>query len=594
MTKTMVLIGNPNCGKTTLFNALTGDSKTVGNWAGVTVMAEAGRFSYLGEEFLLVDLPGLYSLDTPSQEQQAVTSFLHTQRPDLIVNVVDATNLERQLYLTTQIMEQDIPVLVALNMADELVKRGISVDEKKLTALLHLPCVKISAARGKGLSHLMRRTMQAPEIPRPSQAFFDGKARYAWIQETVPQVLRQARGGGSFSGQLDAVLCHRFWAFPIFIVILFAMFYLCFGPLGRFLQSIFQFFFFSVLPRQLDALLSLLDAGPVLRSLLLDGVLCGLGSVMVFLPQLTLLFSVMAFLEYSGYMARAAFITDRLMGELGLSGMSFIPMLLGFGCSVPAILSCRLLENRRERLLTMLMIPFMSCSAKLPVYALLGAAFFGEKAPWVLGGLYLLGISAAILTAFLFRPWLAQRKQSFFLMEMPPYRRPVWSCIWRVANKRVWDFLSRAGTVILCASCVVWFLGYFDPSLHVVADAESSVLAWLGRAIAPFFAPLGLADWRLIAALLSGLVAKEAVVSTLSVLLAGTQGLAQAFYGMLDFPAVFALLTFVLLYTPCVATLSAVGRESGSKYFAFGMAGYQLALAYVISFVIYRIILCVD
>lgn len=648
----IALLGNPNCGKTTLFNELTGDNKTVGNWTGVTVTLEIGHFHYNEQAFDVVDLPGIYSLFTHSPEQITACEYLVNYHPDVLVNIVDSTNLERNLYLTTQLVETGVPVVVALNMEDELLRQGLSLDAKALSEQLGVPCVKISATRRRGIDKLMQTVMDvalhpyrgrpaklaefySPEVrqkidetltliepsvipshlnlrwaalqmleehwPGPMPAAVIGcgddwelkvgEERYAYIRQIVGRVLKKSPlvKRHEFTRKLDRVLCHPLLALPIFVLVMLLIFFFSFGQPGGLITGWFEVFLNEILPRAIAALLAAVQAGPVISSLVLDGIIAGVGGVLVFLPQLMLLFFFLALLEYSGYMARAAFLTDKLLSRFGLSGMSFIPMVLGFGCTVPAIMGCRALENKRERLLTMSVVPFMSCSARMPVYGLFAAAFFAADKWLVISSLYLLGIVVALGTAVILSPMIMKKERPLFLMEMPPYRKPVWHCVWRTLWMRTWDFISRAGSIILIASVIVWFLSNFNLRLQLVADTSTSILSQLGVLIAPLLAPLGLGQWQIAVALLTGFMAKEAVVSTLAVLLAGSGGLELALSALISPAAAYALLVFVLLYTPCVATLAAVRRESSSTGFTLRMIAYQLIVAWLVAFIAYQV-----
>jgi len=618
----MALVGNPNSGKTSLFNELTGDSRSVGNWAGVTVQLEKGRFYYQDQEVELIDLPGLYSLHTPSPEQRAVGEYLEKSVPDVLINVVDSTNLERNLYLTTQLAETGLPLVVALNMEDELKKQGVRLDAGALSSLLGVPCVQISATRRTGLERLLKTALNmalhpylgrgeqlarlyAPELRQYMEQSRAGgfrdktgdwerrlsAERYRVIGKILPQVTQASSYGkaGGLTERLDRLLCHRLWAFPLFILAMLLMLYISFGPLGSAMMRACADFIQGLLPAAMAGWLSRAGAGPLVSGLIVDGVIRGVGAVLVFLPQLMLLFFFLALLEASGYMARAAFITDKALARLGLSGMSFIPMMLGFGCSVPAMVSCRLLENQGQRRLTMLMIPFMSCSARMPVYALIASVFFDQHKWLVISCLYLLGVLAAILTARFLGPQVLGRERSFFIMEMPPYRKPAWHAVWQSVWLRSWDFISRAGSALLIASVAVWFLSNIGSGLHLAAGPEGSVLYRLGAWIAPLFAPLGFGYWQLAVALLTGFLYKEAVVSTLSVLYSSLT--AAALPELLSPAGALAFLVFVLLYTPCIATLTTVRRESGSWPLTLWMLVYQIAVAWLLSFFSYRIIL---
>ncbi len=621
MTVALALIGNPNSGKTSLFNALTGDNRTVGNWAGVTVRLEQGSFIYENQAMELIDLPGIYSLATPAPEQKAVAGYLQNHQPDVLINVVDSTNLARNLYLTSQLAEAGLPLVVALNMEDELKRQGLALDAKALSRLLGLPCVKISAARGSGLQLLLKTALQvakqpylgqgaglaplySPELrqfvslPPTGQAALGGNdwqrrlsaERYRAIGQIIPQVLKKApyARAAAWGQRLDKVLCHRVLAFPIFLLMMLLVFYLSFGPLGSGALSLSAQLLQRLLPEALAAGLSRAGAGPLLSGLLVDGLIRGAGAVLVFLPQLMLLFLFLALLEASGYLARAAFITDKALSRLGLSGMSFIPLMLGFGCTVPAMLSCRLLENRGQQRLTMLILPFMSCSARLPVYAMIAGAFFPDRKWLVISSLYLLGILAAILTALLFRPFLLRQEQAFFALELPPYRKPAWRAPWRSVWRRSWDFITHAGSVLLLASLIVWLLSNFGPDLRPVAGQQDSLLFTLGQWLTPLFAPLGFGRWQLSVALLSGFFSKESVVSTLSVLYSALTDLALP--TLISPAGAGAFLVFVLLYTPCLATVATARRESGSWRFTLLLMAYQFAAAWVISFFTFRLL----
>ena len=647
------LFGNPNCGKTTLFNELTGGNRSVGNWTGTTVTLDIGHFHYKKQAIDLVDIPGIYSLFTHTPEQLTGCEYLLNYHPDVLLNVVDSTNLERNLYLTTQLIESGIPVVVALNMHDAMQEQGLFVDAKKLSELLGTPCVKISAAKGYGIEKLLETIMAvvknpslcdsdrivnqfSPEIREkleqivaqiddesvpehidrhwvgiqmmkehwqgelPEELRGQGDAwetaiseeRYRIIGQIVDQVIKVSPliRRRQLSEKIDAVVCNRYLALPIFCLVMFLIFYLAFGPLGNALNNAFEYLFNDLIAGWVSAGLTAAGAGSFLSGLIIDGIIGGVGAVMVFLPQLAILFLCLALLEFSGYMARAAFITDKLLSKFGLSGMSFIPMILGFGCSVPAIMACRALDNKKERLLTMMIIPFFSCSARMPVYAVFAAAFFADMQYLVIFSLYFLGILVALLTSVILRPKIMQKEKPVFLMEMPPYRKPVWHCIWSSVWVRVWDFISRAGTIILLASVVVWLLSNVNISFQMVGT-DASILSTIGKFIAPIFSPMGFGFWQIAVALITGFMAKEAVISTLGVLYASAAVPLSAVLTSLISPAsAFALMVFVLLYTPCVATLTAMRRESGSAKYTLFMMLYQLGVAWLVSFIIYHLI----
>ncbi len=646
----VALLGNPNCGKTTLFNELTGDNKTVGNWTGVTVTLEIGHFHYDNNYIDIIDLPGIYSLFTHSPEQITVCEYFLNYHPDVIINVVDSTNLERNLYLTTQLIDTGVPVVVALNMGDELANQGLTLDAEYLSEELGVPCIRISATQRTGIKRLMEKVVEVSKNPalvdknklasrfspdlnktiNDTAAALDasmipehinprwlalqklmehwphnadtisegtgdrwemliGRERYMIIADIIAHTLKKSPyvNRHKTSKKLDSILCNRYLALPIFALIMLAVFYFAFGPVGNFLCDLLKIFLAGWLPRTVDALLISAGAVDGLRSLIVEGVIGGVGGVMVFVPQLAILFFCLAILEYSGYMSRAAFMTDRLLSGFGLSGMSFIPMILGFGCSVPAIMSCRVLENKRERLLTMAVVPFMSCGAKMPVYALFVAVFFAAHQGLIIFGLYALGIIIGLITATLLKPLIMKKERTVFLMEMPPYRKPVWHCVFRTVWSRLWDFISRAGSIILLASVIIWFFSHFSWHLYLVNESNSMLQA-IGVFLVPLFKPLGIDHWQLIVALMTGFMAKEAVVSTLSVLY-GAKLLAGSLTAIISPAAALAFLVFVLLYTPCIATIAAIRRESRSLKFAFGVIIYQLLVAWCVSFIAYNI-----
>jgi ferrous iron transport protein B len=622
----IALFGNPNSGKTTLFNELTGGSLSVGNWTGTTVNVETGHFRYKNQEADILDLPGVYSLLTASPEQMAGCLYLRQTPPDVIVNIVDATNLERNLYLTTQLVETGLPVVVALNMNDELQAQGVIIDTKLLSGLLGVPCVKISSTTGQGLRKLLDSVLEAAgqernqdEVKRfiapdgrdmlekaaevcdqPAQPIgatltlktAAAEERYQAVTNIVAQVrnFSPLARWRRLSKKIDAVVCHRVLALPIFFAVMFFIFFLSFGPVGNVVYRGFDYLFRDVFATTVSQWLAAGQVGPVLSGLIVDGIIRGVGAVMAFLPQLAILFFCLALLEFSGYIARAAFITDKFLAHFGLSGMSFIPMILGFGCSVPAIMACRSLHHRGERLLTMMIIPFISCSARMTVFALLAATFFNEQRFLVIFLLYVLGVVMAFITSLILSPFLLKGHRPAFLMEMPPYRKPVWHCVWRSVWVWVWDFLSHAGTVILIAAVAVWFLSNFNASWQMV-DSSNSLLGNIGRGMAPLFAPLGFGYWQIVVALILGFMSKEAVISTLAVLYAGTATLSAALATVISPLAAFALMVFILLYTPCIATLTAMHRESGSWGYTLLMMIYQFGVAWLASFLIYHFLL---
>ena len=709
MNMTIALAGNPNSGKTTLFNALTGSNQYVGNWAGVTVERKEAMFDIGEDHATLVDLPGVYSLSPYSIEENITRHFIAQHQPDVVLNIVDATNLERNLYLTLQLMELERPVVVALNLMDELERRGETIDCKKLSEELGTPVVPISAKKRQGFddmfqaihdqahnptlaypsrryepstrdalreivealggfsahsafdedehfshrdaqerdddhnahsSHrhiggyddegdldyapptlwvalkllegdeLLKETAQLSDAQRKriraavdayvarGQAVHPGidsltlvvDARYRRIDEILRSAgFRRKEREISRSDKIDRIVTHRYLAFPIFFAVMGLMFAITFGPIGTFLTGLTESLV-GLIGEWAGAGLTAVAAPEWVCSLVQDGVIAGVGGVLVFLPQILLIFLFMSILEDSGYMARAAFITDRLLRRFGLSGRSFIPMLMGFGCTTTAVIAARGVENERDRRMTILLTPFMSCGARLPVYALFTAAFFpGHKALVVLS-LYALGMVMMIICGVILRRTAFREGDSPFLMELPPYRMPHAKSVLRRLWDRAKDFLTRAGTLIFAMSVLIWFMQSFSPALHWVTDSAESIFGRLGSIIAPVFAPMGFGQWEKGVALLSGLVAKEAIVSTLQVLysVGSSAELTGAIAAHFTPLSAYAFLVFILLYTPCVAALAAARRELHStKYFLLTIA-IQLGTAYAVSMLVYQ------
>ena len=604
----IALFGNPNSGRTSLFNLLTGATNAAGNWSGATTEILHGSFRYRGNRFIVWDMPGIYALSNLSPAELPLRHFLERQGPEmLVVNVVDSLHLERNLYLTTQLIETGVPLIVALNMTDALHRQGAYIDAASLSQTLGAPCIEISALSGWGVERLLAAILELASQRRHSQRFAGVSVRhiknlatsaktpaqrYRQIEKTVVQTLRRPSDTEKkqIGIQLDAILCHRLWALPLFIAVICSLFYLAFGPLGAWLQNGFQLIFSQWLPAVTRQLLLQCGVAESITRLLVEGAIAGVGAILTFLPQLVILFLGLALLEHSGYMARIAFITDKLLAGFGLSGKAFIPMVLGFGCSVPAVIACASLDDKGERTAAMLAVPFISCSARMPVYVLLSGIFFPNAQELVVISLYLLGIAAALLTSLCLKPVLRQTNKPPFLMEIPPYRKPTWRNLWQTVWQKIWDYIQQAGTVIFLASITVWFLDNFNWQGQAV-DSAHSILASLGTFIAPFLAPLGFGSWQIAVALLSGFFTKDAVVSSLAVLYAGlsAENLSSAISQSLSPAAAYALMVFVLLYTPCVATISAIRKCSGCRTVAWSAALYQLALAWIAAFCVYRL-----
>ncbi len=661
---TFALAGNQNCGKTTLFNQLTGSNQHVGNFPGVTVDRKDGQIRK-HPEATVVDLPGIYSLSPYSNEEIVTRDFLINERPQGIINIVDATNIERNLYLTMQLIELGIPMVLALNMMDEMRANGNTVLVNQLEEELGIPVVPISAAKNEGIDELIEHAMQvAVNQEKPARVDFCAGAMHRCIhaichliedhaqrarvplrfaatklvEGDVPMLerlhlsdnekdllehaitemeadlatdreaaladMRYAFIGAlcehtvikkgesrehARSVKIDSLLTHRFLAIPIFLGIMGLVFWLTFGLIGQGLSDL--------LALGLDALTGVVDnalttygINPVVHSLVIDGIFAGVGSVLTFLPIIVVLFFFLSILEDTGYMARVAFVMDQLLRKIGLSGRSIVPMLVGFGCSVPAIMSTRTLASERDRRMTILLTPFMSCSAKIPIYGVFSAAFFPNHAALVMIGLYILGILVGIVAAKVLGTTVYKGNPVPFVMELPNYRFPSAKSVWQLCWDKAKDFLTRAFTIIFVATIIVWFLQTFDTRLNLVDDSADSLLATVGAWIAPLFAPLGFADWRVSTALITGFIAKESVISTLGILTGSGADVSTAALGTLFTPVTAAgFLAFTLLYTPCVAAISAVKRELGSGWKAAGVALSQCVIAWMVAFLVYHI-----
>ena len=670
-TRTMkvALAGNPNCGKTTLFNALTGSNQYVGNWPGVTVEKKEGT-AHLGDRAItVVDLPGIYSLSPYSMEEIVARDFIIGEGPDAVIDIVDATNLERNLYLTVQLLELERPLVLALNFMDEVKARGDQIDVERLSKELGVPVVPITAKTGEGLDELLQvahRQMHLGVTYEPDDLYDDfthdihhrmgelihdyayaanlpahwasikllegdgivakalnlpadvqnkldaiiaeyeassalgdretlvADSRYRYIERVVHASVVKGKGseGPTLTEKIDRIVTGKYTALPLFLCAMLVMFVITFGPFGSWLQDGVSALI-DLFSGWLEGALTAAGAPAVVISLACDGIISGVGGVLSFLPQIALLFFFLSFLEDSGYMSRAAFIMDRLLRRFGLSGKAFIPMLMGFGCSVPAIMGARTMENEKDRRMTILLIPFMSCSAKLPVYGLLSAAFFGPWAGLVVFGLYVIGMAVGILSGIFFKHTLFAGEPAPFVLELPPYRFPSIENIATHVWQKVKGFLVKAGTLILAMSIVLWLLQSFDFSLHMVDDAANSMLGTLGALIAPVFAPLGFGFWQAAVALLTGFIAKEMVVSSLSMfygfsLTAAGTAVAAAMTGFTPLSA-FSMLVFILLYVPCVAATSTMAKELGSAKWTVFSVCWQIGVAYVVSLLVHTV-----
>ncbi|MFR7591476.1 MAG: ferrous iron transport protein B [Longibaculum sp.] len=664
MNRKIALIGNQNCGKTTLFNALTGSSQHVGNFPGVTVEQKRGFIKKHKEEYELIDLPGIYSLSPYTSEEIVSTRFLLEEHPDLIIDIVDATNIERNLYLTMQLLELNIPMILVLNMMDEVILSGNCIDVDGLSERLGMRVIPISASKNEGIedvitaiektigkparhldlchgpvhkaihsiSHIVEERTHALRLPTrycvtkliegdedmyktldvsendrhiiehilegmESESETDREAalvdmRYSFIEEvcyycvfTECATKEQVR-----SERIDQLLTHKYLGIPIFVLIMLLIFYLTFYVIGAPLQDLMDqgIGVFS------DYLIHVLEVNHVsywLRALIGDGILAGVGSVLSFLPVIVILFFFLSLLEDSGYMARVAFVMDKALRKIGLSGRSFVPMLIGFGCSVPAIMATRTLSSDRDRKMTIVLTPFMSCSAKLPIYGMIIAAFFPTKAALVMMTIYCIGILVAIISALLLKSTIFLGEPVPFVLELPAYRIPTLKNVLLNVWDKAKDFIHKAFTIIFIASIVIWFLQSFNFTFDMIADSSQSILAAIGSFVAPLFKPLGFSDWRASTALMTGITAKESVVSTLTVLTqaSSTASLNSALATIFTPLSAFAFLVFTVLYMPCVAAFAATKRELGSWWQAIGTVLFQTTMAYLVALLIYQI-----
>lgn len=659
------LVGNQNCGKTTLFNQLTGSNQHVGNFPGVTVDQKVGEMR-TDKNCSVVDLPGIYSLRPYTNEEIVTRDFIINEKPDGIINIVDATNIERNLYLTLQLLEMHIPMVLALNMMDEVRNNGGTIEVDKMSRELGIPVVPISAVKDEGIDDLIEtiistaknknypkvtdfcekgsvhrcihavshqvedhaqninlsprfaaakivegdeniikrlalsdnefEMMQHSIVEMEADSGMDKNAaladmRYTFIEKVCEKTVVKCSESKEHirSIKIDSVLTNKYLAIPVFLGIMLTIFYFTFGILGQGLSDL--------LSMGIDALTNVVDKGltayginPVVHSLVIDGIFAGVGSVLSFLPIIMVLFFFLSILEDSGYMARIAFVMDKLLRKIGLSGRSFVPMLIGFGCTVPAVMSSRTLSSERDRTMTIMLIPYISCSAKIPIYAVFAAAFFPKYAALVMIGLYVTGIIVGIIVALIFNKTAFHGNSMPFVMELPNYRMPSPKSVLLLMWDKAKDFLQRAFTVIFVATIIIWFLQTFDTKLNVVADSADSLLALIGQVIAPIFRPLGFEDWRVATSLITGFTAKEAVVSTMSVLTkTSISNLGGALSSMFTPIAALSFLVFTLLYTPCVAAIAAIKRELDSGIKALGLVIMQCTVAWIIACIVYQL-----
>ncbi len=660
------LAGNQNCGKTTLFNRLTGSNQHVGNFPGVTVDSKSGTVKN-HSDCTVADLPGIYSIRPYTSEEFVARDFIFNQNPDCIINIVDATNIERNLYLTLQLITLRIPMVLALNMIDEIRGNGGSIDAHEMSELLGIPVIPISAAENEGIDELIETSVECAKskiLPKVydfcnfgpvcecihkisnlienhseniniSKTFtatkiiendFDiikklnlgehelktieqsiskmenetgldryaciADMRYSFIEKICAKTVKKPAISKEYirSAKIDSWLTGKYLAVPLFFVIIIFVFYLTFNVIGKFLSNVLSYGIDRVTSLA-DALLTNHNVNPTVHSLIIDGIFSGVGSVLSFLPIVVTLFFFLSILEDTGYMARIAFIMDKPLRKIGLSGKSFVPMLIGFGCSVPAIMASRTLSSGRDRKMTILLIPYMSCSAKIPIYAVFASAFFPSHPALVMSGLYFFGIAAGITVACILNKTVFRGKPVPFVMELPNYRFPSFKSVMLLMRDKARDFLQRAFSVIFIATVIIWFLENFDKNFNLTHDNSLSLLAAAGKFISPIFAPLGFSDWKTATSLVAGFTAKEAVISTLAVL-TGTSisKLSGSLCSLFTPISAISFLIFTLLYTPCIAAVSVIKKELSSGLAALGVVFMQCAAALIFSFATYNIL----
>lgn len=578
----VALVGNPNVGKTTLFNLLTGSNQKVGNWSGVTVEKKIGKFNDIN----IVDLPGIYALDTFSNEEKVSKDFLAQDDVDLIMNIVDASNLERNLFLTTQLKQFNKPVILILNMLDSAEEKGIHVDPDRLEKSLGVKVISIVASKNKGVNEL--KSFLSSKTYGSSynniQSYDSEKETYKYIDSVLSDCVSYTNTDKvTLSDKIDKIILNKFLAIPIFLAMMFTIFMFTFNWVGQPLADLLDGFLNDSLIPYLNGSLLIGLSSPV-RSLLVDGIVGGVGSILVFLPIILTLFIGITILEDSGYMARAALITDRLMRFMGLSGKAFIPMIVGFGCSVPAIMSARTLESEKDRKLTALLVPLMSCNARLPVYALFVAVFFPKHKSLVIMSLYLLGIILAFLMGLLFKNTIFKKDEEPFIIELPKYQLPSLKNLLIHTWEKGKGFVKKAGTIILALSIIIWFLSNFN--FGGMTDINESFLASVGMMIAPIFAPLGFGTWQAAVSILNGLMAKEVVVATMGVIYGSNlEAILPEHFTM---ASALSFMVFVLLYTPCLTVIATMKKEFGAKTTIFSVV-YQFVLAWIVAFLVYSI-----
>lgn len=602
----VAIAGNPNSGKTTLFNTLTGGNHYVGNWPGVTVEKKEGKKKYKGHDYNLVDLPGIYSLAPFSIEEIVAREYILDEKPDVVINVVDGTLLERNLYLTTQLMALSTPMVLAINMMDELEKKDIQINIEKMSKQLGFPVVLISAQNKLNIDTLLDQAtvmaqskalrysdaipiLSALEEADYSEEMISAK-RYEYIDLLLKSVMvKENEIYDTQTAKLDNWLLNEYVGFPVFLAIMAFVFYMTFRVGGIFLNSI-DVFFSDILGPSIDGLLSSAGVAEWMNRLVVDGIIGGVGGVLTFVPNIAILFFFISLLEDSGYMARVAYIMDKGMAKFGLNGRTFVPMILGFGCNVPAIMATRTIENEKDRLLSILINPFVSCGARFPVYVLFASVFFKGYETLVTFSLYVLGIVVALLVAVIFRKTIFRENESHFIMELPVYRLPNLKSLFIHVWERVKGYLVKAGTIIFAASVILWFTLNFNTTGMVTIN--ESFGASIGKLMAPIMAPLGFGSWQISLSLLTGMLAKEMIISNMAIVLGVTDGsttFLTALSGTFEPLTAYVFMVFVLLYTPCVAVIAVIKRETNSwKWTGFSVI-YQFVVAWLVAFLFYRV-----
>lgn len=577
------LLGNPNVGKTTLFNLLTGSNQHVGNWAGVTVEKKEG---YLDKNIKIVDLPGIYAMDTYSNEEKVSKDFLLKGNVDLIINIVDASSLNRNLYLTMQLKEFKIPIVLVLNMVDSAEAKGIDINYDKLAKELGVTIIPIIASKGKGIDKLMELLKSSNFLSLyddNNYQFQNEKITYTYIENILNGCVEYKNKGELTSTEkIDKVLINKFLAYPILAIILFFIFQVTFSWVGKPLADLLQKGLKSFIIPGIETVLA--SSSNWFKSLIIDGIIGGVGSVIVFLPVIMILFLCISFLEDSGYMARVAFIMDKIIRKMGLSGKAFIPLIIGFGCSVPGVMSARTLESEKDRKLAALLVPLMSCNARLPVYLVFAAAFFNGHESLVVASLYALGVIIAFIIGILFKNTIFRKDDEPFIIELPECKLPEIKSLMLHTWEKGKGFLKKAGTIIFSISIIIWLLSNFN--FNGFSDINSSFLSYIGKAVSPLFIPLGFSSWQNSVALIAGIMAKEVVVGTMGVIYGGN--LSSILPSVFTPLSAYSFLVFVLLYTPCISLIATMKKEYGSKMAAFSVT-YQLVLAWIVSFIVYNL-----